>query len=84
MSKKKIPYTYAIGYLYSIWIAPFKQGYRKTEKLIWEGYGDDNPWKAFNDLALTHLEDCVTLYVEKYNVLNELAQYWDGEILISE
>lgn len=68
------------GRMYQIYVAPFIQSYRKTEKLIWEGYGEDNPWDVFDEMIQTHRKDVVTLYVVKYTTLHELAQYWNGVI----
>jgi hypothetical protein len=69
------------GNMYQIYIAPFGEGYRKNEKLVWEGYGEDNPWEVFDEFIQTHRKDTVTLYVlGGNNLFHELAQYENGKI----
>lgn len=79
MLKKRNPVQ---GRMYQIYVAESQQGYRKSEYLVWEGYGIHKPWEIFSVYTRLYPQGCLTLYVYKDDTgtLEQLAQYWHGEI----
>lgn len=79
MRRKRNP---TLGNMFQIYVSEVKEDHIRSGYLLWEGYGGHKPWNIFEAQITARPNECLTLYVyiKETGVLEQLAQYWHGEI----
>lgn len=72
--------------MYAIFVYKDEQTFDNTYgmgKIVWEGYGEDDPWEKFNQYTFEYVNKFVVLFQIRYSMHHVLAEYWNGKVYYS-